>query len=88
MIMKLHTTVETVTARIRERSRPTRTAYLERLAQMANRPPGAQRLGCANVAHAFAALPVNDKLKVVAERALNIGIVTAYNDVLSAHAPL
>ncbi len=86
--MKLHTTVETVTARIWERSRPTRTAYLERLAKMANRPPGAQRLGCANVAHAFAALPVNDKLKVVAERALNIGIVTAYNDVLSAHAPL
>lgn len=86
--MKLHTTVETVTARIRERSRLTRTAYLERLAKMANRPPGAQRLGCANVAHAFAALPVNDKLKVVAERAPNIGIVTAFNDVLSAHAPL
>jgi phosphogluconate dehydratase len=86
--MKLHTTVETVTARIRERSRPTRTAYLERLAKTANRPPGAQRLGCANVAHAFAALPVNDKLKVVAERAPNIGIVTAFNDVLSAHAPL
>jgi phosphogluconate dehydratase len=86
--MKLHTTVETVTARIRDRSRPTRTAYLERLANMANRPPGAQRLGCANVAHAFAALPVNDKLRVVAERALNIGIVTAFNDVLSAHAPL
>jgi phosphogluconate dehydratase len=86
--MKLHTTVETVTARIRERSRPTRTAYLERLAKTANRPPGAQRLGCANVAHAFAALPVNDKLKIVAERALNIGIVTAFNDVLSAHAPL
>ena len=86
--MKLHTTVETVTARIRERSRPTRTAYLERLAKTANRPHGAQRLGCANVAHAFAALPVNDKLKVVAERALNIGIVTAFNDVLSAHAPL
>ncbi len=86
--MKLHTTVETVTARIRERSRPTRTAYLERLAKTANRPPGAQRLGCANVAHAFAALPVNDKLKVVAERAPNIGIVTAFNDVLSAHAPM
>ncbi|WP_210547034.1 phosphogluconate dehydratase [Rhodoferax sp. PAMC 29310] len=86
--MKLHTTVETVTARIQERSRPTRTAYLERLAKTASRPPGAQRLGCANVAHAFAALPVNDKLRVVAERAPNIGIVTAFNDVLSAHAPM
>jgi phosphogluconate dehydratase len=40
------------------------------------------------VAHAFAALPANDKLRVVAERAPNIGIVTAYNDMLSAHAPL
>jgi phosphogluconate dehydratase len=40
------------------------------------------------VAHAFAALPNNDKFRVVAERAPNIGIVTAYNDVLSAHAPL
>ena len=44
-------------------------------------------MGCANVAHAFAALPGNDKLRVVAERAPHIGIVTAYNDMLSAHQP-
>jgi phosphogluconate dehydratase len=44
-------------------------------------------MGCANVAHAFAALPGSDKFRVVAERALNVGIVTAYNDMLSAHAP-
>jgi phosphogluconate dehydratase len=44
-------------------------------------------MGCANVAHAFAALPDNDKFKVVVERAPNIGIVNAYNDMLSAHAP-
>ncbi len=86
--MKLHPLVETVTARIRERSQVTRSAYLERLTAAANRKPGAERLGCANVAHAFAALPVNDKFRVVAERAPNIGIVTAYNDVLSAHAPM
>ena len=86
--MKLHPIVEAVTARIRERSQATRSAYLARLALAANRKPGAERLGCANVAHAFAALPTNDKLRVVAERAPNIGIVTAYNDVLSAHAPL
>ena len=86
--MKLHSVIESVTARIRERSLPTRTAYLERLAQAANRPPGAQRMGCSNVAHAFAALPANDKLRVVTEKALNIGIVTAFNDMLSAHAPL
>jgi phosphogluconate dehydratase len=86
--MKLHTTVEAVTQRIQERSLVTRSAYLDRLSTAANRKPGAQRLGCANVAHAFAALPANDKLRVVAERALNIGVVTAYNDMLSAHAPL
>jgi phosphogluconate dehydratase len=86
--MKLHSTVEAVTARIRERSRATRSDYLARLAVAANRNPGAERLGCANVAHAFAALPVNDKFRVVAERAPNIGIVTAFNDLLSAHAPL
>ncbi len=76
-----------VTERIIDRSAPTRKAYLARLAAMQNRPRGADRLGCANVAHAFAAMPSNDKLKIVAERAPNIGIVTAYNDMLSAHAP-
>ena len=86
--MKLHSTVDAVTQRIRERSQATRSAYLARLALAANRKPGAERLGCANVAHAFAALPVNDKLRVVAEKAPNIGIVTAFNDVLSAHAPM
>ena len=86
--MKLQSTVEAVTARIRERSRVTRSAYLDRLAFAANRKPGAERHGCSNVAHAFAALPINDKLRVVAERAPNIGIVTAYNDMLSAHAPM
>ncbi len=87
-IMKLHPTVEAVTQRIRQRSQPTRRAYLDRLTLAANRKPGPERMGCANVAHAFAAMPANDKLRVVTERAPNIGIVTAYNDMLSAHAPL
>ncbi len=86
--MKLNTTVNAVTQRIITRSQPTRSAYLAQLQADARRPPGAQRMGCANVAHAFAALPGNDKFKVVAEKAPNIGIVTAYNDMLSAHAPL
>ena len=86
--MKLHDTVAKVTERITQRSQPTRSAYLARLEAALQRPPGAQRLGCANVAHAFAALPINDKLRVVAEKAPNIGIVTAFNDMLSAHAPL
>ena len=76
-----------VTERIIEVSRPTRTAYLERMEKIANRDRGVDRLGCANVAHAFAAMPANDKLKIVVEKAPNIGIVTAYNEMLSAHQP-
>ena len=76
-----------VTDRIRERSAATRQAYLARVDRLAGRSPGAARLGCANVAHAFAALPVNDKLRVVAQKGPHIGIVTAYNDMLSAHQP-
>lgn len=76
-----------VTARIRERSHASRAGYLQRLHRMATRPRGAERMGCANVAHAFAALPGEDKMRVLHQRALNIGVVTAYNDVLSAHQP-
>ena len=76
-----------VTERIRERSAPTRKAYLQRIEQIIKRPRGSDRMGCANVAHAFAALPENDKLRVVAQKAPHIGVVTAYNDMLSAHQP-
>lgn len=86
--MKLHSVVEEVTARIRQRSAPMRSAYLAQIKAGAHRDRGADRMGCANVAHAFAALPANDKFKVVAEKAPNIAIVNAYNDMLSAHAPL
>jgi len=92
----LHPTVVAVTERIRARSLASRTAYLERLHEAAQRKPGADRMGCANVAHAFAAMPDGDKarvtgitkFRVVAEKGPNIGIVNAYNDILSAHAPL
>ncbi|MFZ2329565.1 MAG: phosphogluconate dehydratase [Rhodoferax sp.] len=92
----VHPGVLAVTRRIAERSASTRGAYLERLDAAARRKPGAERMGCANVAHAFAAMPDGDKarvtgidqLRVVAEKGPNIGIVTAYNDMLSAHAPL
>ncbi len=82
-----HPTLHAVTQRIRERSAVIRSAYLARVDRLVNRAPGAERLGCANVAHAFAALPGSDKLRVVAEKAPNIGVVTAYNDMLSAHQP-
>ena len=86
--MQLHPALAAVTDRIRRRSQASRGAYLDLIERAASRDRGADRLGCANVAHAFAALPDNDKFKVVAERAPNIGIVNAYNDLLSAHAPL
>ena len=76
-----------VTERIIERSRPTRSAYLQRVDEMVARKKGPDRLGCANVAHAFAAMPANDKLRIFSEKAPNIGIVTAYNEMLSAHQP-
>ena len=76
-----------VTERIIERSRPTRSAYLSRVDAIANRPKGAERLGCANVAHAVAAMPAKDKLRIVVEKAPNIGVITAYNEMLSAHQP-
>ena len=87
MSSSTHPTVRDVTDRIRERSHGPRSAYLAQLAEIRNRDRGSDRMGCANVAHAVAGIPANDKFRVVAERAPNIGIVTAYNDMLSAHAP-
>ncbi len=73
-----------ITQRIQERSAATRRPYLARLEQLANRGRGAERFSPANVAHAFAGLPQHDKIKIVVERAPNLGIVTAYNDMLSS----
>ncbi|MBS0429894.1 MAG: phosphogluconate dehydratase [Proteobacteria bacterium] len=83
----IHSTVLDVTERIRARSRDLRADYLQRLQALRRRDRGSDRMGCANVAHAVAGAPANDKLRIVAERAPNIGIVTAFNDMLSAHAP-
>ena len=79
--------IQGITERIRQRSQPLRQAYLTRLQRQADRPPGAQRMGCANVAHAFAALPGDQRFRVVAERAPHLAVVTSYNDMLSAHQP-
>ena len=92
----LHSVVLAVTNRIRARSAASRSAYLAQVEAASQRKPGAERMGCANVAHAFAAMPDGDKarvtgidkFRVVAEKGPNIGIITAYNDMLSAHAPL
>ena len=85
--MSTHPTIRDVTHRIRQRSLTLRSAYLQRVLLASQRDRGADRMGCANVAHAVAGMPINDKLRIVAERRPNIGIVTAYNDMLSAHQP-
>ncbi len=76
-----------VTQRIQQRSAATRAAYLAGVERLAARPPGAGRMGCANLAHAVAALPATDKLRVLVQRAPHLAVVSAYNDMLSAHQP-
>jgi phosphogluconate dehydratase len=85
--MALHPVVEKVTNRIIKRSRPSRQAYLAHLD--AARIKGVQRgvLGCTNLAHAFAAFPANDKLRLREQKAPSVAIVSSYNDMLSAHQP-
>ncbi len=84
----IHPVIQKVTERIKLKSQLTRQTYLSRLEAMAARQRGSDRLGCANVAHAVAAMAMDDRFKIVSERAPNIGIINAYNDMLSAHAPL
>ncbi|MCV2423414.1 phosphogluconate dehydratase [Paucibacter sp. DJ2R-2] len=83
----MNKTLIAVTERIRARSAASRAAYLDGVDRLAGRKRGIERMGCANVAHAVAAMPANDKLRIVAEKAPHLAIVTAYNDMLSAHQP-
>ena len=83
----LDATVQSVTARITSRSEDSRQDYLESINKLAAEPPHRRVMGCTNLAHAFAAAPEDDKIVLHAERAPNLGIVTAYNDMLSAHQP-
>jgi len=84
--MALHPTVEKVTRRIVDRSRDRRARYLGQMAQAADKGVARAHLACGNQAHAYAAMGA-DKDALAAGRAPNIGIVTAYNDMLSAHQP-
>jgi phosphogluconate dehydratase len=81
----LNPTVADVLARIEARSQETRAAYLETCREWAERGRR-NRLSCGNLAHAYAGSPAFDKSALVAN-VKNVGIVTAYNDMLSAHAP-
>jgi phosphogluconate dehydratase len=84
--MPLHPTIARVTDRIRERSHATRSAYLDRMGRAAAAGTARAHLSCGNQAHAYAAMGP-DKDALTAGRVPNIGIVTAYNDMLSAHQP-
>ena len=85
--MALNPIIAEVTARIVARSRDTRAAYLEGIERARGSGPARGKLSCANWAHAFAGSPAEDKARALGQ-APNIGVVTAYNDMLSAHQPL
>ncbi|RAS08106.1 phosphogluconate dehydratase [Cupriavidus alkaliphilus] len=83
----VHAELQAVTARIVARSRASRAAYLARCERAQAELAPLRGMSCANLAHGLAALPASDKLKLRVEHAPNLGIVTAYNDMLSAHQP-
>ena len=86
--MALNSDIERVTDRIRERSAPTRDAYLARLEQARRSKPQRGNLSCSNLAHGFAACGGDEKDMLSETLAVNVAIVSAYNDMLSAHQPL
>ncbi|HET6467556.1 MAG TPA: hypothetical protein VFG43_04170 [Geminicoccaceae bacterium] len=85
--MTLNATIAAVTDRVRERSTATRRLYLDRLEAAAARGPRRTALSCGNLAHAFAACGHADKEDLKQGTKANIAIVSAYNDMLSAHQP-
>lgn len=85
--MLLNAILEQTTARIAARSAPTRAAYLAKIDAARGHGPHRKRLSCGNLAHGFAASDAADKASIRAVVHPNIGIVTAYNDMLSAHQP-
>ncbi|MBP0628570.1 phosphogluconate dehydratase [Cupriavidus sp. AcVe19-1a] len=87
MPIAVHAELLAVTERIVARSRASRAAYLARCERAQAELGPLRGMSCANLAHGFAALPASDKLKLRVDHAPNLGIVTAYNDMLSAHQP-
>jgi phosphogluconate dehydratase len=84
----LNVQVEAVTARIRARSQVSRQDYLDLCRDATTDHPPKQRLSCGNLAHGYAACGESDKQTIRLMQSANIGIVSAYNDVLSAHQPM
>jgi phosphogluconate dehydratase len=85
--MSVHARIGEVTERLVKRSRSHRGAYLERIDKAASSGPARKSLGCANFAHGFAACGPGDKEALKSGHAPNLAIITAYNDMLSAHQP-
>ncbi|WP_258240437.1 phosphogluconate dehydratase [Pseudidiomarina homiensis] len=83
----MHPVIERVTQRIEERSAADRQRYLEHMAAARSKGPHRGALSCGNLAHGFAACGKEDKGELRSLTKANIGIVTAYNDMLSAHQP-
>jgi phosphogluconate dehydratase len=79
--------IEAITDRIRERSRPGRELYLDRIDRAASRTANRATLSCGNLAHGFAVCSPSEKIALGGDRVPNLGIITSYNDMLSAHQP-
>lgn len=86
MSKPLHDTLHKVTQRVIERSKPTRSAYLDLIAREADTMGQRSAVSCSNLAHAYAGAQ-EDQAALVAGKGANIAIVTSYNDMLSAHQP-
>ncbi len=86
--LQLHPTIVEVTARIIARSKETRKDYLARMSVARNQGRSRNRLSCHNLAHGIAACAESEKAQLRSAVGVNLGIVTAYNDMLSAHQPL
>ena len=84
----MHPVVEEVTENLRKRSRTSRQAYLDMCRRARDDQPPRKRLSCGNLAHGYAACSDGEKQLIGSMKAANLGIVSAYNDMLSAHQPL
>ncbi|WP_417670770.1 phosphogluconate dehydratase [Roseibium sp.] len=85
--MTIQARIGEVTERIARRSHDSRSSYLERIRAAADKGPQRSRLACGNLAHGFAACAPGDKAALAGDVVPNLGIITAYNDMLSAHQP-
>ena len=79
--------IAAITDRIRERSKPSRETYLGRLDDAAGKSANRAVLSCGNLAHGFAVCSPSEKAALAGDRVPNLGIITSYNDMLSAHQP-